>query len=75
MTDEQIKDILAIELNGVSGIYQRTIRRIIFSKNNTIDWQEAWSIMNEEMPELESKYKNTGVGEDIIWGIDYGNDT
>jgi len=30
------------------------VRRILFSENNAIDWQKAYEVAIEEMPELKN---------------------
>ena len=56
MTDQQIKVMFSKEIlrqfNDVSA--EMCIRRILFSAGNGIDWQDAYEIALEEMPELKN---------------------
>lgn len=54
-TDEEIKYLISTKvLKGIADYgLQTALRRIIFDKNNVIDWQEAWSDIAYQMPELD----------------------
>lgn len=53
LTDEEIQKVLSILLRSCSDKALATVvRKIIFSAAYDIDWQEAWDIMTEYMPEL-----------------------
>ena len=54
-TDEEIKYLISTKvLKGISDYgLQTALRRIIFDKNNSLDWQAAWSDIAYQMPELD----------------------
>ncbi len=60
MTDQQIKIMFSKEVlrsfrfGDVSA--EMCVRRILFAEGNNIDWQKAYKVALEEMPELK-KYK------------------
>lgn len=55
MSDDTIKKIVSTRV--LTGIHdygrEAALRRILFDKNNTIDWQAAWAAIAEQMPEVE----------------------
>ena len=58
MTDQQIKVMLSKEvlrlLRFGDASAEMCVRRILFSENNAIDWQRAYEVAIEEMPELKN---------------------
>lgn len=56
MTDQQIKVMFSKEIlrqfDDVSA--EMCVRRILFSEGNTINWQRAYEVALEEMPELKN---------------------
>ena len=53
LTDDEIQKILSVLLRSCPDAALATVvRKIIFSAAYDIDWQEAWDIMTEYMPEL-----------------------
>ena len=54
-TDEEIKYLISTKvLKGIADYgLQTALRRIIFDKNNSIDWQAAWEDIAYQMPELD----------------------
>lgn len=53
LTDEEIQKILSVLLRSCSDKALATVvRKIIFSAAYDVDWQEAWDIITEYMPEL-----------------------
>ena len=58
MTDQQIKIMFSKEiLHFDDASAEMCIRRILFSEGNTIDWQRAYEVALEEMPELKNYQK------------------
>lgn len=55
LSDEDIKVLVSTKvLKGITDYgRQNALRRILFDKNNRIDWQAAWEDIVEQMPELE----------------------
>ena len=57
MTDKQIKIMFSKEilrsLRCGDASAEMCIRRILFTEGNAIDWQKAYEVALEEMPELK----------------------
>lgn len=57
MTDQQIKIMFSKEvlrpLRFGDASAEMCIRRILFTEGNDIDWQKAYKVALEEMPELK----------------------
>ena len=57
MTDQQIKIMFSKEvlrsLRFGDASADMCVRRILFSEGNPIDWQRAYEVALEEMPELK----------------------
>ena len=55
LSDEDIKVLVSTKvLKGIKDYgLQTALRRILFDKNNSINWQTAWEDIVEQMPELE----------------------
>ncbi len=54
MTDEEIKERISreiLKMVGDAGL-ETALRRIIFYKENKIDWQDAWQKITDQMPEI-----------------------
>jgi len=58
MTDQQIKVMFSKEilrpLRLGDASADMCVRRILFTEENAIDWQRAYEVAVEEMPELKS---------------------
>ena len=55
MTDQQIKIMFSKEVLHFSDIStEMCLRRILFSDGNKINWQRAYEVAVEEMPELRN---------------------
>lgn len=58
MTDYEIKIMFSKEVLKLKDIgAEMCLRRILFSEGNEIDWQNAYKVTMQEMPELKL-YKN-----------------
>ena len=55
MTDQQIKIMFSKEiLRFEDASAEMCVRRVLFSEGNAIDWQKAYKVALEEMPELKN---------------------
>ena len=55
MTDHQIKVMFSTEIIKMKDIAaEMCLRRILFSEGNEINWQRAYDVALEEMPELKN---------------------
>lgn len=56
MTDHEIKVMFSTEIlrNFNDICSEMCIRRILFSEGNEINWQKAYEVAVEEMPELKN---------------------
>lgn len=55
MTDQQIKIMFSKEILKINdAAAEMCIRKILFAEENAIDWQKAYEIALEWMPELEN---------------------
>jgi hypothetical protein len=53
MTDKQIKTMFSKEvLKFKDKSAEMCLRRILFEEKNTINWQDAYKVALDEMPEL-----------------------
>lgn len=53
LTDDEIQKVLSVLLKSCSDKALATVvRKIIFGAAYDVDWQEAWDIITEYMPEL-----------------------
>lgn len=55
MTDQQIRVLFSRKvLEFEDAAAEMCIRRILFSEGNNINWQRAYEVALEEMPELKN---------------------
>ena len=55
MTDHQIKVMFSTEIIKMKDIAtEMCLRRILFSEGNEINWQHAYNVALEAMPELKN---------------------
>ena len=53
LTDDEVQKVLSVLLRSCEDKALATVvRKIIFNAKYDIDWQEAWNIIIEYMPEL-----------------------
>lgn len=57
LADDDIKVLVSTKvLKGIEDYgLQTALRRILFDKNNRINWQTAWEDIVEQMPELKKE--------------------
>ena len=54
MTDEEIKELVSTKfLKGIPDYAVQTVlRRVLYDKNNKIDWQDFYEQIVDQMPEM-----------------------
>ena len=57
MTEQDIKEFVSTEFLGKIPDYaiQTVLRRVLYYKENSIDWKDFYQQIIEQMPELKSK--------------------
>lgn len=57
MTEQEIKEFVSTEFLGKIPDYaiQTVLRRVLYHKENSIDWKDFYQQIIEQMPELNSK--------------------
>jgi hypothetical protein len=57
MTEQDIKEFVSTKFLGKIPDYaiQTVLRRVLYYKENSIDWEDFYQQIVEQMPELKSK--------------------
>ena len=70
MTDQKVKELLSIKMKNIKDAgLQTALRRILYSTNNKIDWQDAYRVMLHDMPELTLETESKTLVDRILEGL------